>query len=158
MRNIILTPLILLALTSCQQFDLLGGGTKKKSDQYGEKNLEVEKTGENIGSQSDNDDTSAAVQTIEEDHYDNIEVRTKTKFYEVLGGDTLSSIAKKHRLSESEIMKANGLEDPYDLKPGQIIKIPSTERYKPNLDDEVESLDKPKKRSNKEIYIVPKKR
>lgn len=158
MRNIVLMPFVLLALASCQQFDLLGSG-KKTSDQYGDSSLRDEKIHETAESQNENtDDTSAAVQTIEDDQYDNIEVRNKIKFYEVLAGDTLSSIAKKYRISESEIIKANDLDDPYNLRPGQIIKIPAIERYKPTLDAEVESLDKPKKRSNKEIYIVPKKR
>lgn len=148
---------ILLATASCQQFDLFDGA-KKKPDKYSERGDTPQRRYESRESQDNNDDTSRAVQNIEHDQYDDLETRNKTKLYEVLATDTLRSIAKKYHVSEAEIIRANDLEHPYELRPGQIIKIPAIEYYKPNLNDEVESLDKPKKRSAKEIYIVPKKR
>ena len=45
--------------------------------------------------------------------------------YEVQSGDTLSGIAKKFGVSVDEIMAANGLDDPNQLKVGQVLVIPA---------------------------------
>lgn len=44
--------------------------------------------------------------------------------YEVLSGDTLVGISKKFNIFWMTIVEENELESPYDLVPGQILRIP----------------------------------
>lgn len=78
----------------------------------------------------------------------------KTSVYEVLITDNISSIARKHHVSPEIIISINGLQRPYRLTPGQIIKVPIVDKTETNLIDEVEQLDNS---VGKEIYLVPKK-
>ncbi len=52
--------------------------------------------------------------------------------YTVKSGDTLSGIAAKTGSPQSEIARANGLEEPYPLRIGQILQIPSGKYHSVN--------------------------
>ena len=46
--------------------------------------------------------------------------------YKVVSGDTLGLIAKRLKVSQSEIIALNGLKKPYALKSGRILKVPGS--------------------------------
>lgn len=50
--------------------------------------------------------------------------RSEVVSYQVLGGDTLSSIAEKFGISQDTIVWANNLANPNSLAPGDVLKIP----------------------------------
>ncbi|SFZ98823.1 Invasion associated protein p60 [hydrothermal vent metagenome] len=50
---------------------------------------------------------------------------TKTIKYKIKSGDTLTSIAKKHKTSISSIAKANGIKSTQTLKLGKVLKVPT---------------------------------
>ena len=52
-------------------------------------------------------------------------VKIEAKSYVVTTGDTLSSIAREHRSSVADLMKANEIKDPTRIRAGQRIALPS---------------------------------
>lgn len=60
--------------------------------------------------------------------------------YEVTNADSLESIAGKYGVSSATIIEMNNLQDPYTLKPGTIIKVPTirtiTRSNKTNLEQD----------------------
>lgn len=58
----------------------------------------------------------------------NLEVRPST-VYRVQGNETVYDIARNKRLSAEVIIAANNLRPPYDLTPGQTLKLPAQRLY-----------------------------
>ncbi|HJN83036.1 MAG TPA: LysM peptidoglycan-binding domain-containing protein, partial [Verrucomicrobiota bacterium] len=52
-----------------------------------------------------------------------IPAKTDTITYTIHKGDTLSTIAKKHKTTAAAIAKANGIKNPNTIQPGQKLKI-----------------------------------
>jgi LysM repeat protein len=46
--------------------------------------------------------------------------------YTVVKGDNPWKIAKKFKISQEELMKANGITDPKKIQIGQVLKIPAS--------------------------------
>jgi LysM repeat protein len=44
----------------------------------------------------------------------------------VRGGETIASIAKKHRVSVSALLKANGVRNPRTLQVGRVLRLPAS--------------------------------
>lgn len=65
----------------------------------------------------------------EEPITDTIEEPVKKKekefsLYEVQKGDTIQSIAVKYKQEWEEVAKINGIKEPYNIKKGQVLKVP----------------------------------
>ena len=56
------------------------------------------------------------------------------KTYTVVKGDNPVSIAKKHKVSESELLAVNHIDDPRKLKIGQKLIIPAAKKTKAKSD------------------------
>jgi len=62
---------------------------------------------------------------------------------EVVAGDTIYGIAKRHRVSISELMSANGLQNPM-IRPGQRLVLPDSHRRSPSRrKEQVATLPRP---------------
>ena len=71
------------------------------------------------------------------------DIITKNIAYKVKSGESLYSIAKKHKISIDELKKANEIEG-NKIKPNQELKIPSTSEFEQNnITNQTESSSKP---------------
>jgi murein DD-endopeptidase MepM/ murein hydrolase activator NlpD len=62
-----------------------------------------------------------------------VQVTTASKVYEVKSGDTLAVIANNYGTSVSELVKANNLNNPNQLKISQKLNVPITEKSTPAI-------------------------
>lgn len=62
---------------------------------------------------------------VKELPYGKVVDRNSQSLYEVTASDTLASIADLYDVSQSAIIEMNNLQEPYTLRPGMIIKVPT---------------------------------
>ena len=76
--------------------------------------------------------------------------------YEIVGGDTLSRIAKRFGTSYQELARINGIENPHKIKVGQVIKVPDSNvsNSQPPLDPSPASNPPSHPNSNSNQIIV----
>ena len=77
-----------------------------------------------------------------------VKKKTKTLQYHVNSGDTLFSIARKYKVSISDLVKLNKLKSSTLIMPGQVIKIPSSGYF--------EAAKKAVESNDKTVYKVKK--
>ena len=73
-----------------------------------------------------------------------VQVKKVSPYHKVSEGDTVGSIAKKHGMSRSDLIKLNKLEQPYQLYNGQrLVVTVKPEDSSPDPDIEVKDNEKP---------------
>mgnify|MGYP001960906901 CR=1 FL=1 len=90
-----------------------------------------------------------------------IPAKTDTITYTIHKGDTLSTIAKKHKTTAAAIAKANGIKNPNTIQPGQKLKITIGTAKKPTKPGPaaiasltLREINRPRIRRNRWKHIV----
>ncbi len=88
---------------------------------------------------------------LNKNKYKNLQnISTASNEVKILPKETLYSIAKKHNLSPKELIEYNKLQEPYQLKAGDILKIPVVQ-YQIQNKDSIQSIAKTHQFSVEEI-------
>lgn len=80
-----------------------------------------------------NDTITIPSNKIEKAIISTVKTKPTKKTHEVLAGENLYRISKKHGVSVTDVMRLNGIEEVEDIKPGMVLRLPSSAIIKKDL-------------------------